>query len=504
MRRNGSARRPRTAQLDGTPIGRPRARRLLRGRRRRDRGGGPQLPAAATTTTGSRRPRLAGAARRAGPDLLVAQAASADTPTSTGPGTPSDSGSPWPTASGCRSPSTCPRPGRRPQPCLLEALPYRKDDLTSLLRVRSTTASRRATATRSPGSTCAAPAAAAAARPTSTRAQEQADLLEVIAWLAAQPWCTGNGGHVRHVVQRVQLPADGVRAAAGAQGGSARSTPPTTATPTTCTTWAASLKWLDLVDYCHYMTPMNALPPCPPSGATGWREEWLGPLRRARAVAADLDGAPAPRRLLAARLDPPGLRPDRSAPTMIVAGWADGYRNNTFRTIEALARSRRAPSAAGRSWAHASTVELPARAADRPGPRDGPLVGPLAARRRQRRRRRAGGASGSSASPTRPAADLDTVPGDWRADDWPSPRLGRRVRSSSLGRRPYAVRPDVGTAAWISCAGHLPYGQSLDQRHDDAESLTWDFDADEARDRRARGAAPARCRRRPASAARWP
>ena len=42
-------------------------------------------------------------------------------------------------------------------------------------------------------------------------------------------------------------------------------------------------------------------------------------------------------------------------------------------------------------------------------------------------------------------------------------------------RPPYAVVPDIGTAAWISCAGHLPYGQSLDQRADDDASLVWDL-----------------------------
>src|SRR4029079_3632685 len=36
------------------------------------------------------------------------------------------------------------------------------------------------------------------------------------------------------------------------------------------------------------------------------------------------------------------------------------------------------------------------------------------------------------------------------------------------------VLPDTGTAAWIDCAGHLPWGQSGDQRFDDARSLTWD------------------------------
>jgi uncharacterized protein len=40
------------------------------------------------------------------------------------------------------------------------------------------------------------------------------------------------------------------------------------------------------------------------------------------------------------------------------------------------------------------------------------------------------------------------------------------------------VRPDVGSAAWISCAGHLPFGQPGDQRGDDAWSLTYDWELD--------------------------
>jgi uncharacterized protein len=38
------------------------------------------------------------------------------------------------------------------------------------------------------------------------------------------------------------------------------------------------------------------------------------------------------------------------------------------------------------------------------------------------------------------------------------------------------VRPDVGSAAWISCAGHLPFGQPGDQREDDAWSLAYDWE----------------------------
>jgi hypothetical protein len=37
------------------------------------------------------------------------------------------------------------------------------------------------------------------------------------------------------------------------------------------------------------------------------------------------------------------------------------------------------------------------------------------------------------------------------------------------------TRPDTGTAAWNSCAGGLPWGQPLDQRDDDAWSLTTDW-----------------------------
>ena len=49
---------------------------------------------------------------------------------------------------------------------------------------------------------------------------------------------------------------------------------------------------------------------------------------------------------------------------MLVAGWADGYRNNSFRTVEALRRRRDVPQRllAG-PWAHAD----PATAI--PGPR---------------------------------------------------------------------------------------------------------------------------------------
>jgi hypothetical protein len=161
-------------------------------------------------------------------------------------------------------------------------------------------------------------------------------------------------------------------------------------------------------------------------------------------------------------------------PTMIVAGWADGYRNNTFRTMEQLAANGTPRRLLAGPWSHAAT------SSSLPGPRID-LV-PEMVRWWDRWLR--GIDNGIEAEPEalwysrashKPAPDLDEVPGSWRADSWPSDRSSW-VEYTLPGKLPYVVKPDVGTAAWISCAGHLPYGQPLDQRYDDVDSLTWDLD----------------------------
>ncbi len=86
-----------------------------------------------------------------------------------------------------------PESGSGPQPCLLEALPYRKDDLTSsyareYVRLRDEYGyavcrlDLRGTGSSGGDATDEYPS------------REQADLALVIAWLADQPWCTGNIG----------------------------------------------------------------------------------------------------------------------------------------------------------------------------------------------------------------------------------------------------------------------------------------------------------------------
>jgi uncharacterized protein len=83
---------------------------------------------------------------------------------------------------------------------------------------------------------------------------------------------------------------------------------------------------------------------------------------------------------------------------------------------------------------------------------------------------------------TRPAPDLDEQPGAWRDEPaWPPDRAATHTLPLAAaapaggGTDRLEVRADVGSAAWISCAGHLPFGQPDDQREDDAWSLTYDW-----------------------------
>jgi uncharacterized protein len=369
-----------------------------------------------------------------------------------------------------------------PQPCVLEALPYRKDDLTASYRpeyARLSGDHGYAVARLDLRGTGSSEGYAVDEYPE----QEQLDLADVVAWLAGQPWCDGNVGMYgtsysafNSLQMAVERPPalKGVIAIYGSDDRYRDDVH-----------WmGGALRLLDLVDYCHYMTPMNALPPVPALWATrptvtaetsiDWRQEW-------RARIDELQ--PWLLTWLTHQLDDEywrhgSVRPayDRvGVPVMLVAGWADGYRNNTFRTVAALAEAGVPHRLLIGPWSHMST------ATSLPGPRID-LV-PEMVRWWDRWLR--GIDNGVDAEPTavwyvrrphRPAPDLDTVPGEWRAEEWPSPRAGTR-QLTLLGRRPYPVVPDVGTAAWNSCAGHLPYGQPLDQRHDDADSLTWDFDA---------------------------
>ena len=125
------------------------------------------------------------------------------------------------------------------------------------------------------------------------------------------------------------------------------------------------------------------------------------------------DGAYWRARLGAASRDDPGY--DRiECPMMLVAGWADGYRNNSFRTVAALAEAGVPHRLLAGPWAHADPATAMPGSADRPRVRDG-------------RRGSTGGCGAPAAhedrrvdvfvrTSTRPEPDLDLHEGRWVSD----------------------------------------------------------------------------------------
>ena len=200
-------------------------------------------------------------------------------------------------------------PDALPAPVVLEALPYRMDDLTATyaseyerlceegglavcrLDIRGTGSS-------------------AGIATDEYSAQEHGDIGEVIAWLAKQEWSNGRVGHVRHLLVGLQQPAGRVRATARAR----RDRP-----------------------HLRLGRPLHGRRALHGRGAEGRRPRRLGalhgrlqrpsarpggvrrrvargvgtPRRRHRAVAPALAGGAGRRALLAARLGAPRLRPDR-------------------------------------------------------------------------------------------------------------------------------------------------------------------------------------------------
>jgi putative CocE/NonD family hydrolase len=364
--------------------------------------------------------------------------------------------------------------GVGPWPALLEALPYRKDDLTARYRpeyerfaghgyavlrvdVRGTGTSEGPALDEYPP-------------------VEQDDLNEVIAWLASRPWSNGNVGMFGtsysgfNSVQVAMTRPEALKAIVSIFATDDRYT------YDDVHYFGGALKALDLCDYPVMMAAMNALPPVPSLFGDGWRGEWE---RRVH------DNEPWLLRWLeeqdySAYWKHGSLREEYSsigAATMIVAGWADGYWKdvtNVFERLECPKRLLQGP------WAHASTeTSLPGpnidlvpemirwwdrwlKDEDNGIDREPPIV--LYARRS-----------------TPPAADLREVRGEWRFEPgWPLERsretalalaAAERAGAAAGGRDDLEVRGDVGWTAWISCAGHLPYGQPLDQRPDEPFSL---------------------------------
>ncbi len=391
-----------------------------------------------------------------------------------------------PMPDGVRLAATLFRPaGPGPAPCLLEALPYRKDDLTASYRpeyVRFRDEHGYAVARVDLRGTGSSGGIAL----DEYHEQEAADLAEVIGWLAGQSWCTGAvgmfgtswSGFNSLMMAGRKVPA--LRAVVSSYASDDRYSDDVHY-------MGGALRLLDLVDYPLYMVAMNALPPVPERFGEGWAAEWLARIEQT---------PPWLLRWLEEQTDGPywrqgSARPDYraiSVPTMLIAGWADGYRNITYRMPAALEQAGTPVRVLAGPWSHA------APATSVPGPNVDPV--PLMAQWWDRwlrdddaSGRPVGGLEVEEPPFTvfvRGYAAPDPVaarwPGHWEAHDRES--LGRvrdvvldfesaRLTGAEVvgGIAHYEPVLDVGLAAWNSCAAGLPWGQPQDQTPDDARSL---------------------------------
>ncbi|HEX6844535.1 MAG TPA: CocE/NonD family hydrolase [Actinomycetota bacterium] len=366
--------------------------------------------------------------------------------------------------------------GEGPWPALLEALPYRKDDLTASYRpeyVRFAEAGYAVCRVDVRG-TGSSEGIATDEYP----ASERTDLLAVIDWLATRPWSTGAVGmfgtsysgfnSLQLAIERppalkaiVSIFASDDRYADDVHY------------------YGGALKALDVLDYGTYMIAMNALPPVPSVYGDDWRDEWE---RRVR------DTEPWMLTWLEHQTRDDYWRygsareayGEIEAATMLVGGWADGYTNICLRSFPHLRCPKRVLLG---PWSHAAVDTcLP-----------GPNIDLVAEMLRWWDRWLKDEETGVADEPpiavyqqrsTRPDPLRTEVRGGWRFEPtWPPSRLrsatlraaeaepgGLALPGAAEDRLP--IRGDVGDTAWISCAASMPWGQSRDQRPDEAFSLT--------------------------------
>jgi predicted acyl esterase len=354
-----------------------------------------------------------------------------------------------------------------PWPALLEAYPYRKDDVSvwpddyRRLRDEGGYAVCRLD-TRGTGSS---EGVAADEYPPG----EAEDVCAVIAWLAGQPWCIGTvgmfgssyAGFVTLHAAMLAPPALGAIV-------------PMYATDDRYTDdihYGGGIRKAAELNYPLSMVALNALPPVPALAGEGWRERWLQRIDELvpwyRSLEEPLDG-PYWRR--------GSVRPDYGqirVPAMIVGGWSDLYRNAALRLFEHLDAPKRLLMG---PWSHMSPID------SIPGPR----IDHVRELIRWFDRWLRGIENGVDREPpvvlfvrrtTAPEPDLDAFAGEWRSEPrWPPDRLRPRVLEPPAdGAVTVAARGDVGVTGHIRGTYYPPYGLPLDQRPDEIHSLVYDW-----------------------------
>jgi putative CocE/NonD family hydrolase len=302
--------------------------------------------------------------------------------------------------------------------------------------------------------------------------QEQEDALEVIAWLAEQPWCSGAVG-----VWGISW--GGFNALQIA----AHRPPALKAIMTLCSSddrYADDVHYrggcvlaLDMLHWASSMLTWMARPPDPRLLGDGWRKQWLERLEA---------GTPWIEPWLThQRRDEywqhGSVCQDYSAiecPVYAVGGLVDGYTNSVPRLLEGLSVPRKGLIG---PWAHAFPDDaLP-----------GPSIGFLQECVRWFDHWLKGLDTGIMDEPmlrvwlqdsVEPRPSYDERPGRWVAEDeWPSPRIDRQGWALAV-QSPTTVGAfqSTGTQAGVWCAEGQAGELAADQRPDDALSLVFDFE----------------------------
>jgi putative CocE/NonD family hydrolase len=301
--------------------------------------------------------------------------------------------------------------------------------------------------------------------------QEQDDALEVIAWLAAQPWCTGEVG-------MTGISWGGFNALQIA----ALRPPALRAIMTLCSTddrYADDVHYRggcvlasDMLHWAASMLCWNARPPDPALLPDTWREVWLDRMERTPPYIEHW--------LSHQRRDEywkhGSVCEDFGAievPVYAVGGWVDGYTNAVFRLLAGLSGPRKGLVG---PWAHAFPDDAS----------PGPSIGWLQECVRWWDHWLKGRDAGIMDEPMLRAYVLDSVeprphwdvrPGRWVAEDsWPSSRIERRAVSLAC-TEPLANRPTqtLGTEAGVWCAEGASADLAADQRRDDSLSACVDL-----------------------------
>jgi predicted acyl esterase len=302
--------------------------------------------------------------------------------------------------------------------------------------------------------------------------QEQVDGVEVLRWLAAQPWCTGACG----IIGKSWGGFNGLQIAG-------RAPEELRAVISVCSTddrYADDVHYLggcvlgtDMLSWASTMLAFNARPPDPEVVGERWRELWLE----------RLDGSPPfaeewlRHQTRGSYWKQGSVCEDFAAircPVYMVGGWADPYRNAILRFLAGYAGPRKGLIG---PWSHNYPDEgVP-----------GPAIGFLQECLRWWDQHLKGRDTGIMDEPmlrvwmqeaVAPAAFHAERPGRWAAEEaWPSARIESR-RLALAGPAPREIRGlqvcGLDAAAWIPWgnAGDYP----PDQRPEDGRSLAFDLD----------------------------